>query len=178
MTDSSERRGPGRLTHADEAGRPRMVDVTDKPESERVAIAEGVLRMQPETLRRLMEGTTPKGDPLTVARIAGIQAAKQTAQLIPLCHPLRLSNVAVDVEADAALPGVRATATVRMRGATGVEMEALTAVAVALLTAYDMLKGVEKGMVIEHIRLLRKEGGRSGVWSADEQERDVSRGGG
>jgi cyclic pyranopterin phosphate synthase len=157
-----------RLTHQDESGRPRMVDVSEKAETDRVAVAEGVLRMEEATLENLLEGRSPKGDPLLVAQVAGIQAAKRTAELIPLCHPLSLSQVDVQLEADAAVPGVRATATVRVRGATGVEMEALTAVTVALLTAYDMLKGIEKGMQITGIRLLRKAGGRSGEWTARE----------
>ena len=157
-----------RLTHQDESGQPRMVDVSEKAETDRVAVAEGVLRMEEATLENLLEGRSPKGDPLLVAQVAGIQAAKRTAELIPLCHPLSLSQVDVQLEADAAVPGVRATATVRVRGATGVEMEALTAVTVALLTAYDMLKGIEKGMQITGIRLLRKAGGRSGEWTARE----------
>jgi cyclic pyranopterin phosphate synthase len=141
-----------------------MVDVGAKTETERVAVAEGVLRMRAETLRLLEQGRSPKGDPLVVAQVAGIQAAKRTADLIPMCHPLPLSHIDVRLECDPALPGIRATATVRVLARTGVEMEALTAVATALLTAYDMLKGVEKGMVIDGIRLLRKAGGRSGAW--------------
>jgi cyclic pyranopterin phosphate synthase len=139
-----------------------MVDVADKDASDRTAIAQGVLRMEPPTLAALRQGSTPKGDPLVVAQIAGIQAAKRTADLIPLCHPLALSSVDVRLEIDDAIPGVRAVATVRVRGSTGVEMEALTAVAVALLTAYDMLKALDKGMQIEDIRLVSKSGGRSG----------------
>jgi cyclic pyranopterin phosphate synthase len=139
-----------------------MVDVADKDAGDRTAIAQGVLRMEPPTLAALRQGSTPKGDPLVVAQIAGIQAAKRTADLIPLCHPLALSSVDVRLEIDDAIPGVRAVATVRVRGSTGVEMEALTAVAVALLTAYDMLKALDKGMQIEDIRLVSKSGGRSG----------------
>jgi cyclic pyranopterin monophosphate synthase len=162
MTDQEA----GRLTHLDASGRPRIVDVSGKPESARVAQAEGVIRMHPDTLRALEEGRTPKGDPLLVAQLAGIQAAKRTAELIPLCHPLPLTRVDVRVEADAGLPGVRATATVSVTGRTGVEMEALTAVSVALLTVYDMLKAVDRDMRIESIRLLHKSGGRSGRWDA------------
>jgi cyclic pyranopterin monophosphate synthase len=142
-----------------------MVDVGDKAETERAAVASGVLRMAPATFDALRAGRTPKGDPLVVAQIAGIQAAKRTAELIPLCHPLALTQVDVVLEPDAALPGVRATATARLRGRTGVEMEALTAVSVALLTAYDMLKAVDREMVIDEVRLLRKQGGRSGTWT-------------
>lgn len=147
-----------------------MVDVGEKAETERVAVAEGALRMRPETLASLRAGRTPKGDPLMVAQVAGIQGAKKTAELIPLCHPLPLTQVDVELEADPELPGVRARATARVRGRTGVEMEALTAVSVALLTAYDMLKALDRQMVIEHVRLLSKEGGRSGSWSRDGQE--------
>lgn len=155
------------LTHLAEDGRARMVDVGGKAETERTATAEGILRMQPETLAALVSGRTPKGDPLAVAQVAGIQAAKRTADLIPLCHPLALTQVDVELEADNAVPGVRARATVRLRGRTGVEMEALTAVSVALLTVYDMLKAVDRGMVIEGVRVLAKEGGRSGSWRVD-----------
>ncbi len=155
-----------KLTHLDESGRPTMVDVSAKAPTARTAIAEGALRMAPETLEALRAGRTAKGDPLIVARIAGIQAAKRTSDLIPLCHPLPLTSVDVALETDDALPGIRATAAVRVVAATGVEMEALTAVSVALLTAYDMLKAIDRGMRIEGIRLLRKEGGRSGTWTA------------
>jgi cyclic pyranopterin monophosphate synthase len=164
MTTSAE---PGRLTHQAEDGRARMVDVGDKAETERVAVAEGVLRMASATLDALVAGRTTKGDPLAVAQIAGIQAAKRTAELIPLCHPLALTQVDVEVAADAALPGVRVRATTRVRGRTGVEMEALTAVSVALLTAYDMVKSLDRGLTIEGVRLLSKEGGRSGAWRAE-----------
>jgi cyclic pyranopterin phosphate synthase len=154
------------LTHLAEDGRARMVDVGDKAESERVAVAEGVLRMLPRTLTALESGRTPKGDPLLVVQVAGIQAAKRTADLIPLCHPLALTQVDVELEPDRTVPGVRARATVRVRGRTGVEMEALTAVSVALLTVYDMLKAVDRDMVIEGVRVVMKEGGRSGSWPA------------
>ncbi|MCI0435462.1 MAG: cyclic pyranopterin monophosphate synthase MoaC [Gemmatimonadetes bacterium] len=147
-----------------------MVDVTDKSDSDRIATAEGELRMRPGTLQALQTQATPKGDPLVVARIAGIQAAKQTAALIPLCHPLSPTHIDVTLTVDPEVPGIRAQATIRVRARTGAEMEALTAVAVALLTAYDMLKGVEKGMVIERIRLVRKQGGKGGSWSAGEAD--------
>jgi cyclic pyranopterin monophosphate synthase len=156
-----------RLTHQAEDGRARMVDVGEKQETERIAVAEGTLRMERKTFDAMRAGRTPKGDPLVVAQIAGIQGAKRTADLIPLCHPLQLTQVDVELEADEALPGVRARATVRVRGRTGVEMEALSAVAAALLTAYDMLKAVDRGMVLEGVRVVRKEGGRSGSWSAE-----------
>ena len=152
------------LTHLDEEGRPRMVDVTDKNVTDRTAVAEGVLLTRPETVDLIRAGGGgPKGDPTFTASLAGIQAAKRTSELIPLCHPLALTSVDVDVRVDDSLPGLRATATVRVSGRTGVEMEALTAVAMALLTAYDMLKAVDNRMRIENVRLLRKTGGRSGV---------------
>jgi cyclic pyranopterin phosphate synthase len=141
-----------------------MVDVSAKMETERSATAEGVLRTEQRTLEALRAGATPKGDPLVVAQIAGIQAAKRTAELIPLCHPLFLSSIEVTLEPDESIPGIRATATVKVRGVTGVEMEALTAVTVALLTAYDMLKAVEKSMRIEQVRLIEKTGGESGEY--------------
>ena len=155
------------LTHQDESGRPRMVDVGDKQESPRAAVAEGVIRMAPETLEALEAGRAPKGDPLLVAQLAGIQAAKRTSDLIPLCHPLPLTSVDIELAPDAELPGVRAVARARVTGRTGVEMEALTAVSVALLTVYDMLKAIDRSMRLEGIRLLEKSGGRSGHWSAD-----------
>lgn len=150
----------------DETGRPRMVDVGDKDVTDRVARAEGSLVMAPATLAALREGTTPKGDPLTVARIAAIQAAKRTAELIPFCHTLPLTGVDIEMEPDDDLPGVRARATVRVRARTGVEMEALTAVSVALLTAYDMLKAVDREMRLEGIRLVHKSGGQGGRWES------------
>jgi cyclic pyranopterin monophosphate synthase len=159
------------LTHLGGDGRARMVDVGAKPESDRVAIAEGALRMADATLSALQEGRTPKGDPLLVAQVAGIQAAKRTAELIPLCHPLPLTQIDVELEADDGLPGVRGRAVVRTRGRTGVEMEALMAVSVALLTAYDMLKAIDRTMNIEDIRVVAKEGGRSGSWAAGEPRR-------
>ena len=154
------------LSHFDAAGQAHMVDVGDKAVTRREAVAEGMILMTAETLALVTEGTAKKGDVLGIARLAGIMGAKRTADLIPLCHPLPLSRVALELEPDAALPGVRVTATVATTGQTGVEMEALTAVSTALLTVYDMLKAAEKGMRIEGIRLLSKEGGRSGRWSA------------
>ncbi len=154
------------LSHQDEAGRPRMVDVGAKRETERRAVAEGVLVMAPATLAALRAGRLPKGDPLVVAQVAGIQGAKRASELIPLCHPLPLTSVDVSLEPDDGIPGVRAVARATVTARTGVEMEALTAVSVALLTAYDMLKGIDRGMEIRGVRLLRKEGGRSGTWVA------------
>jgi cyclic pyranopterin phosphate synthase len=153
------------LTHLDEKGAARMVDVGDKSHTVREAIAEARIRMRPETLAMIVEGRHAKGDVFAVARIAGIQAAKRTWELIPLCHPLSLSSVKVDLDAEAP-DAVRITTTCRLTGQTGVEMEALTAASVAALTLYDMCKAVDKGMVIENVRLLRKEGGKSGVWQA------------
>jgi cyclic pyranopterin phosphate synthase len=144
-----------------------MVDVGGKPESEREAVAEGWLRLSKAAAEALAAGRTPKGDPLLVAQVAGIQAAKRTSELIPLCHSLALSHVDVKLELDADVPAVRATATVRVRARTGVEMEALTAVSVALLTVYDMLKAIDRGMRIENVRVLEKRGGRSGTYEAE-----------
>jgi cyclic pyranopterin monophosphate synthase len=143
-----------------------MVDVAGKPETLRVARAEGRIRMSVATVRALRDNALPKGDPLRVAEIAGIQAAKRTAELIPLCHPLPLTSVRVALEIDDAIPGVRAEAVAEVFGRTGVEMEALTATSVALLTVYDMLKAIDRAMQIVGIRLLEKTGGRSGAWSA------------
>lgn len=150
------------LTHFDAGGHAHMVDVSDKDETARTAVAEGTVIMRPETLALVTEGTARKGDVLGVARLAGIMGAKRTADLVPLCHPLPITRVALDLVPDAGLPGVRITATVRTTGRTGVEMEALTAVSVAALTVYDMLKAAEKGMDIVEIGLIRKEGGKSG----------------
>jgi cyclic pyranopterin monophosphate synthase len=157
----------GGFTHLDERGRPRMVDVGEKAVTRREAVAEGRIRMAAETLAAIVGGEVPKGNVLTVAQLAGIMGAKRTAELIPLCHPLPLTLVEVELSPDEALPGVRAVATARVEGKTGVEMEALTAVSVALLTVYDMCKGRDRGMVVEGVRLLRKEGGRSGTWTAE-----------
>ena len=153
------------LTHFDAAGQAHMVDVSDKPSTAREAVAEGCVVMTPETLA-LAQGGAKKGDVMGVARLAGIMGAKRTADLIPLCHPLPITKVALDLTPDPDLPGIRVTATVRTAGQTGVEMEALTAVSVACLTIYDMLKAVEKGMRIEGIRLLSKTGGKSGSYEA------------
>ena len=150
-----------RLTHVDEKGAARMVDVADKVATVREATAECLVRMAPETVRAVREGTA-KGDALQVARVAGIMAAKKTADLIPLCHPLPLTSVSVDFEFID--PGVRVTTKARVVGQTGVEMEALTAAAVAGLTLIDMTKGVERGVYLETVRLLEKSGGRSGTW--------------
>lgn len=154
------------FTHLDAAGRPRMVDVGEKEVTRRMAVAEGHIRMSPQTLAAIAAGDTPKGNVLLVAQLAGITGAKRTADLIPLCHPLPLTSVEVELSADDSIPGIRARATAKTDGKTGVEMEALTAVSVALLTVYDMCKGRDRGMEISGIRLLRKEGGRSGRWTA------------
>lgn len=155
------------LTHLGAAGEAHMVDVGDKAETLRVAIAEGVVVMQPQTLAIVRAGDAKKGDVLGTARIAGIMAAKRAHELIPLCHPLLLSKVAVDLSLDEALPGVRVRAEVRLTGKTGVEMEALTAVSVACLTVYDMVKAVDRGMRIEDIRLVHKSGGKSGTFDLE-----------
>lgn len=154
------------LSHLDSEGAARMVDVSAKPETARRAVAEGLLTVAPDTLAALRSSGGPKGDALGVARLAGIMAAKRTADLIPLCHPLPLSQVVVDLEPDEALPGIRIRADVRTTGRTGVEMEALTAVAVAGLALYDMLKAIDKGMILGAVRLRLKEGGRSGRFEA------------
>jgi cyclic pyranopterin phosphate synthase len=159
MTDPAER-----LTHLDPDGRPRMVDVSGKGETARRAVAEGAIRMDPETLSAIIRGQSPKGDVLQVARIAGIQAGKRSGELIPLCHLLPGASIVVELDADPDLPGIRATAEATIQGRTGVEMEALTAVSIALLTVYDMAKAMDRGMVLEGIRLVVKEGGRSGKW--------------
>lgn len=154
------------LTHVDEAGNARMVDVGDKAITARQAVATGRIRLGPEALKAVLSRTAKKGDVLAVAQLAGIQAAKRTSDLVPLCHPLPLSGVDVELTVDEAASVVTATATVRVHWRTGVEMEALTSVSAALLTVYDMLKAVDKGMVLEEIRLLSKSGGRSGTWTA------------
>ncbi|WP_157265462.1 cyclic pyranopterin monophosphate synthase MoaC [Azohydromonas aeria] len=154
------------LTHFDSQGQAHMVDVSAKAATHRVARATGRIRMQPETLALIREGTAKKGDVLGIARIAAIQAAKRTADLIPLCHPLPLTRVAVELDIDENLPGVHCTVQAETVGVTGVEMEALTAVQVGLLTIYDMCKAADKGMVMSDIRLLEKIGGKSGHWVA------------
>jgi cyclic pyranopterin phosphate synthase len=157
-----------KLTHLSGRGEAHMVDVSAKPTTHREAVAEGRVMMREATLTLLQEGNAKKGDVLGVARIAGIMAAKKAHELIPLCHPLPVAKVALDILPDAKLPGVAVTARVKVTGRTGVEMEALTAVAVACLTIYDMLKAVERGMRIEGIRLVEKSGGRSGRYRAEE----------
>jgi cyclic pyranopterin phosphate synthase len=153
-----------RLTHLDEHGAARMVDVGDKPVTARRAVAQAVVRMAPETARAVQTGDAPKGDVLGTARIAGIQAAKRTGDLIPLCHPIGLDHVDVEGDVDAEAGTVTLTATASVTARTGIEMEAMTAAAVAALTVYDMVKGLERGVTIEAVALLEKSGGRSGTW--------------
>ncbi|MEM9343803.1 MAG: cyclic pyranopterin monophosphate synthase MoaC [Pseudomonadota bacterium] len=157
----------GKLSHFDEAGQAHMVDVSAKPVTARIATARGYVKMRPETLDLATQGTAKKGDVLGTARLAGIMGAKRTADLIPLCHPLPISKVSVDLFLDPTLPGIRINAEVRTTGQTGVEMEALTAVSTACLTIYDMLKAVEKGMQIGGIEVTLKDGGKSGRYEAD-----------
>jgi len=159
-----------RLTHLDEAGAARMVDVGAKAVTTRTATAEGLVRMRPETLALIRSGAAAKGDVIATARIAGIMAAKRTSDLIPLCHPLPITQASVEIEPDESLPGLVVRATVRVSGQTGVEMEALTAASVACLTIYDMAKAVDRAMVIEGIRLLAKSGGKSGDYAAPPRE--------
>ena len=156
-----------RLTHLDEAGHASMVDVGAKADTQRCAVATGQIRMAPETLVAIVAGSLPKGDVFATARIAGIQAAKQCANLIPLCHVLLLNSVSVDLVAEPDLPGVTVTATCKVTGKTGVEMEALTAASVAALTLYDMCKAIDRDMVIGDIKLLSKTGGQTGTWVRD-----------
>lgn len=156
------------LTHFNRRGEARVVDVGGKEETHRVAVAGGRIEMAPPTLERIVVGTHGKGDVLGVARIAGIMAAKRTSELVPLCHSLPLTSIEVELDADAEVSAVQCRATAETRGRTGVEMEALNAVQVALLTVYDMCKGVDRGMRIEGVRLLEKRGGKSGDWRADE----------
>jgi len=159
--------GKSPLTHFDDGGAAHMVDVSDKPVTDRLAVAEGTVTMSLETLALVTEGRAGKGDVLGIARVAGIMAAKKTSDLIPLCHPLPITKVTLDLTPDATLPGVRIGATVKTGGQTGVEMEALTAVTVAALTVYDMLKAAQKDMVIGAVRLRLKEGGKSGRFQAE-----------
>jgi len=154
----------GSLTHIDRAGEAHMVDVGEKASTARVATAEGSVRMLPETLAAILAGNAKKGDVLGTARIAGIMAAKKTSELVPLCHPLMIEKVGVEIAPDDALPGLRVTATVSLTGKTGVEMEALTAVSVACLTIYDMAKALDRAMEISAIRLVEKTGGKSGAY--------------
>ena len=158
----------GKLSHLSERGEARMVDVSAKAATERVAVAEGRVTMTAATLDLVLSGNAKKGDVLSAARIAGIMAAKKTPELIPLCHPLPVSKVEIEIEPDRALPGLIVRATVKVTGQTGVEMEALTAVSVACLTIYDMVKAVERGMRIDGIRLIEKRGGKSGTYRVEE----------
>ena len=152
-----------KLTHLDDSGRPRMVDVTEKPDTHREAVAKGIVRMQPATFDLLKKGKTAKGDVLSVAQLAGIMAAKQTPNLIPLCHPVLIGNIGIEFNLDEKNSTVEIITTVESTGKTGVEMEALTATAATALTIYDMCKVVDRGMRIENIRLVRKSGGKSGT---------------
>ena len=154
----------GKLTHFDQEGQAHMVDVGDKSVTHRVAVVAGSIRMETETLSLIEQGGHKKGDVLGIARIAGIMAAKKTSDLVPLCHPLALTRITIDFEIDRKLPGVHCTAQVETKGQTGVEMETINAVQVALLTIYDMCKAVDRGMVIDNVRLLEKMGGKSGHW--------------
>ncbi len=160
------------LTHFDEAGRARMVDVGDKEKTHRIAVASGRIRMQPETLQVIVEGRAKKGDVLGVARIAAIMAAKKTAELIPMCHPIPLTSVTVELEPDEAESAIEITVRAETRDRTGVEMEALTAASVAALTIYDMVKAIDRGMVIEAIQLEHKSGGKSGEWKREAGSRE------
>jgi cyclic pyranopterin phosphate synthase len=157
-----------RLTHLDEEGRARMVDVSEKEVTARVAVAEGVLSCSAATLEQVKAGTAPKGSVVRTAELAGIMAAKRTAELIPLCHPLPITKADVKIEIDDALPGFRVEGEVRTNGVTGVEMEALTAVSVACLTLFDMLKAIDRSMAIGQIRVVSKSGGKSGDWARSE----------
>lgn len=157
------------LTHLDETGHAHMVDVADKAVTHRIATASALIEMQPETLAMITEGRAKKGDVFAVARIAGIQGAKRTADIIPLCHPIPITHVSVELEPLTELPGVRVTAVCETDGKTGIEMEALTAAATAALTLYDMCKAVDRGMVIREVKLLEKAGGRSGHWIREEE---------
>ena len=159
-----------RLTHLDDAGRAHIVDVTEKPVTAREATARSCVRMQAATLNAILEGDIPKGDVLAVARIAGIQAAKKCSELIPLCHPLPLSSVKIDLVPDEDLPGVRIEASCKVTGQTGVEMEALTAASIAALTLYDMCKAMDRGMTIENTQLTHKLGGVNGEWQREHHD--------
>ena len=156
-----------KLSHVDGEGRARMVDVSDKAPTHRVAAARGAISCKAETLDQVRAGTTPKGSVIQVAELAGVMAAKRTAELIPLCHPLPLTDAAVTIAVDDDLPGFRVSAEVRTHGPTGVEMEALTAVSVACLTLFDMLKAIDRSMVIQNVQVVSKSGGRSGDWAAE-----------
>jgi len=158
------------LTHLSETGEAHMVDVSSKAVTERVAVADGRVIMRPETLALCLSGQAKKGDVFATARIAGILAAKKTHEFIPLCHPLLLTKISIDLEGDESLPGMRVTAMAKVSGQTGVEMEALTAASIACLTIYDMLKAVDRGMRIEGIALVEKRGGKSGDWTRDAEK--------
>ncbi|WP_295964012.1 cyclic pyranopterin monophosphate synthase MoaC [uncultured Bartonella sp.] len=158
-----------KLTHVNAKGEAHMVDVGGKRETDRIAIAHGSIKMARETLEAIENGNAPKGDVLATARIAGIMGAKKTSELIPLCHPLMLTKIAIDINADHDLPGYQVTATVSLNGKTGVEMEALTAVSITCLTIYDMAKALDKSMIISNICLLEKRGGKSGTWKREEK---------
>jgi cyclic pyranopterin monophosphate synthase len=158
------------LTHIGARGEARMVDVSEKDATSRVAVAEGHVRMGRGTLKAILAGDAKKGDVIGAARIAGIMAAKKTAELIPLCHPLQLSKIAVDIAPDESMPGLKVRAEARCFGPTGVEMEALTAVSVACLTIYDMAKAIDRGMSVEGVRLVEKRGGKSGEWRAEDRD--------
>jgi cyclic pyranopterin monophosphate synthase len=173
MVSSADK--PNRLTHIGAEGEARMVDVSAKAATDRVAIAEGRVRMGASTLAAILAGDAKKGDVIGVARIAGIMAAKKTADLIPLCHALSLTKVSVDIAPDEALPGLAVRAEARCVGPTGVEMEALTAVSIACLTIYDMAKAIDRGMSIEAVRLIEKRGGKSGEWRAADERKDRRR---
>jgi cyclic pyranopterin phosphate synthase len=164
---SSSSPASDKFTHFDATGQAHIVDVGSKEETHRIAVASGVIRMRPETLALIDSGSAKKGDVLGIARVAAIMGAKRTSDLIPLCHPLTLTHIAVDFNVDAAASSVTCTVQAETYGKTGVEMEALTAVQVGLLTIYDMCKAVDRGMVITDVRLLEKQGGKSGAWAAD-----------
>jgi cyclic pyranopterin monophosphate synthase len=171
------RRERRRLTHVDRGGRPRMVDVSDKPAAARRAVAEALVTVEQETLTTIIDGQLTKGDVLTVAEMAGVMGGKKTAELIPLCHPIPLTDLAVEITPDRSAGGLRIRATAATTAPTGVEMEALTAASVAALTVYDMVKGVDRSASIAHVRLLEKSGGRSGDWQRDAPRRSrASRG--
>lgn len=167
-SDQPTRAERRRLTHVDRAGRPRMVDVSEKPSTPRRAIAEAFVAVSPETLSLVIDGGNEKGDVLSAAELAGVMGAKRTSELIPLCHPIALTDLVVGITPDRAAGGLRITAEAATTGPTGVEMEALTAASIAALTVYDMVKGVERGVEIRSVRLLSKSGGRSGTWTRPE----------
>lgn len=166
MQNNSSSAADNTLTHLNEAGEARMVDVSEKGSTKRTATAEALVKMTPTTLEQIASGNAPKGDVLATVRIAGIMAAKQTSNLIPLCHPLAISKVAIEILPDPSIPGYRIQATVNIEGKTGVEMEAMTAATIAALTLYDMAKGLEKSIEITQVRLLSKTGGKSGEYRA------------